>query len=127
MSIADMFPCLVGTLFEHGINAAIFYPPSSAVLFKGDQSVVLNYRYKTREGTEKIARRYNCLFGTIFEKGIDAAFGCFIANQFYIFKGDCYARTESTSFEHNDNFIVGGKIKRISEYWPALLDLLEED
>jgi len=124
--IGVMFDCLAGTRFEDGINAAIRYDKgdSSVLFFKGDHTVLVDYSLNSREGTEKIIRRFNCLYGTVFESGIDAAFTSHVYRQFYIFKGERCARIEYS--DYNNSVIFGGRIKRISDEWPALHDMFEE-
>lgn len=121
--IIKMFPCLEGTVFENGIDAAMRYVADHcAYLFKGDDCCVINFQSKTlHRSTHKISNDFPLFLGTAFEGGIDAAFA--VNDEVYFFKGRYYARIIVGEHPPMGQFI-NGYIKLISEEWPALRSIL---
>jgi len=124
--IAAMFPCLEGTMFENGVDAAINFLEKHVHIFKGDETALLNHVTKDFYETSKFALNHlSCLFGTAFESGIDAASTSHIEHEAYIFKGDYYAHINIAGFGPRSDYIVGGRINRTSDDWPALHGMLQ--
>jgi hypothetical protein len=122
MLITAMFPTLIGTGFENGINAAMRNHSQTLIhLFKGDNQVVLNLiTYELlNHATMKISKAFPPFTGTVFESGIDAAFNAHFNREFYIFKGHYYGE-----FDLYTEQFINGFIKRIDEDWPALDGIL---
>ncbi|MCI05380.1 albumin-2-like, partial [Trifolium medium] len=87
-----MFPKLKGTFFENGIDAAIRSTGEDVFLFKGKKYIRINYLTRKIGHERYIRDGFPSLAGTVFEKGIDAAFASHIKDEAYIFKGEYYAR-----------------------------------
>ncbi|XVF04045.1 hypothetical protein REPUB_Repub05bG0047000 [Reevesia pubescens] len=133
MVIRQLFPFLVGTVFENHIDAAFTAkeseaePPKSAYLFKGDHYALINYGQNARLiAMGKITERFPSLRNTIFETGIDAAFSSHSnQEQVYLFKKDQYAL-----FNYGpgttDDYIIGG-VKPILSNWHSLRTILPRE
>ncbi|KAJ0842432.1 putative Hemopexin-like domain superfamily [Helianthus annuus] len=125
MSIFKMFSFLKGTVFETGVDAAFeSSTKDEAYLFKGNQYALINYSDNKPKlfHIKDIGEGYPSLKGTIFDKGIDAAFASHLSNEAYIFKGDTYALINFAPASSND-YIVNGP-KKIFPNWPSLKSIL---
>ncbi|KAD5802278.1 hypothetical protein E3N88_13638 [Mikania micrantha] len=125
MSIFKMFFFLKGTVFETGVDAAFeSSTKDEAYLFKGNQYALINYSDNKPKlfHIKHIGEGYPSLKGTIFDKGIDAAFASHRWNEAYIFKGDTYALINFAPASTND-YIVNGP-KKIFPNWPSLKSIL---
>ncbi|KEH26259.1 putative Hemopexin-like domain-containing protein [Medicago truncatula] len=124
--IIAMFPCLKGTIFENGIDAAARHNTDHcASLFKGDECCVINFRSnKLFLSTQKITIYFPLFLGTVFEGGIDAAFNFNPVNRdVYFFKGRYYAHINlGNGFP--TRLFINGYIKLIRDEWPALRSIL---
>ncbi|KAF7106024.1 hypothetical protein CFC21_106789 [Triticum aestivum] len=96
--IGDSFPFLVGTAFaEYGIDASFGSHSSvEAIIFSGNLCARINFAPKTTggyivEGITTIRQMFPFFRGTVFEKGIDAAFESTVTGEAYLFKGSNYA------------------------------------
>ncbi|KAL6012366.1 hypothetical protein ACLOJK_002853 [Asimina triloba] len=125
ITIAKMFSFFEGTVFESGIDSAFESSRRyEAYLFRDDLYALINY---SSNGSHLIAVRsisegYPSLRGTIFERGIDAAFASHMEDEAYLFKGDSYARINFAPGTTND-YIIGG-VKPIIPNWPSLRGIL---
>ncbi|CAI8609929.1 unnamed protein product [Vicia faba] len=125
-SIIEAFPCLDHTVHKDGIDAAFLSTRKNVYLFKGHRYTRIDYVhpdyaiivYRT------IRKGFGSLLGTVFESGIDAAFSSHVKHEAYIFRGEYYARINFGPDTLDGDFIVGGRIKRIKDDWPALHDIL---
>ncbi|KAJ0856070.1 putative Hemopexin-like domain superfamily [Helianthus annuus] len=125
MSIFKMFSFLKGTVFETGVDAAFeSSTKDEAYLFKGNKYALINYSDNKPRlfHIKDIGEGYPSLKGTIFDKGIDAAFASHRSNEAYIFKGDTYALINFAPASSND-YIVNGP-KKIFPNWPSLKSIL---
>jgi hypothetical protein len=87
MLITAMFPTLIGTGFENGINAAMRdYEKSLIHLFKGDERGVLNLNTNefVTQWSMKVSKAFTQFTGTVFESGIDSAFNSHLNREVYI-------------------------------------------
>ncbi|XP_004488690.1 albumin-2-like [Cicer arietinum] len=123
--IKDMFPSLKDTKLVNGIDAGIRSTGKDVFLFKGDEYVRIDYQSELVKSNKYIRTGFQSLVGTVFEFGIDAAFASHVQNEAYIFKGDYYARINVAPGTASGDFIVGGRIKRIHDDWPALHSILK--
>ncbi|KAJ9559664.1 hypothetical protein OSB04_004824 [Centaurea solstitialis] len=125
MSIFKMFSILKGTIFETGVDAAFeSSTKDEAYLFKGNQYALINYSDNNPKlfHIKDIGEGYPSLKGTIFDKGIDAAFASHRWNEAYIFKGDTYALLNFAPGS-TDDYLIGGP-KKIFPNWPSLKSIL---
>lgn len=125
MTISKMLPALKGTVFETGIDAAFESSrKDEAYLFKGNLYALLNYSDDNHElsNIKDISEGFPSLKGTIFDKGIDAAFASHRFNEAYIFKGDTYALINFAPGS-TDDYIVNGPKKTLPN-WPSLNSIL---
>jgi hypothetical protein len=128
VKITEMFPCLERTsLRKGGIDAAIRSTEKYVFLFKGKKYARIDYDDPTYYviSYQTIRGGFRSLVGTVFEFGIDAAFSSHVKHEAYIFKGEYYARINFAPHTISGDFIVGGRIKRIKDDWPALHDILQ--
>ncbi|KAJ9563875.1 LOW QUALITY PROTEIN: hypothetical protein OSB04_009035 [Centaurea solstitialis] len=124
-SIFIMFSFLKDTVFETGVDAAFeSSTKDKAYLFKGNQYALINYSDTNPKlfHIKDICEGYPSLKGTIFDKGIDAAFASHRRNEAYIFKGDNYALINIAPTSTNHCLITGPK--EIFPYWPSLKSIL---
>ncbi|KEH26121.1 putative Hemopexin-like domain-containing protein [Medicago truncatula] len=120
MPIKTMFPALKGTTFESGIDAILRSHKENHVhLFKGDRRCHFNFKSNTVTGNSSISKYFPPLLGTVFEKGIDAAFNTHFENEVFIFKDQYYLH-----YNIKDDKFLNGYIKLISDDWPALRRIL---
>ncbi|OWM63224.1 albumin-2-like [Punica granatum] len=104
--IRDGFPSLADTPFGDGIDCAFgSHYRNEAFIFKGDLCAVVNYAPHTTndwivKGPMTIASMFPFLRGTVFEKGIDAAFESSRESEAYLFRSDQYARINYGSSPH---------------------------
>ncbi|PNX73732.1 albumin-2, partial [Trifolium pratense] len=91
-TIANMFTCLRGKSFEHGIDAAIRIHGKKVLLFKGNVYAQMDYHTNKLYSNHYIRNGFKSLVGTVFESGIDAAFKSDKKEEAYIFKNEYYAR-----------------------------------
>ncbi|TKY58267.1 Albumin-2 protein [Spatholobus suberectus] len=124
MTIVDMFPFFKNTVFENGIDAAINATNSHEVyLFSGDNYALINYDSKKIINVQVISEGFPSLQGTIFASDIDAAFASHRTNEAYLFKGEFYAPINFAPGT-TDDYIIGGRIKKILPNWPSLSKIL---
>jgi hypothetical protein len=121
--INAMFPCLIGTVFENGIDATMRSTNdlnSRAFIFKGDNwgdlDIYSNHLYYNMKISAAIPKFY----GTVFESGVDAALNLHGNKEVYLFKGKYYAHYDFST----QNFL-NGLIKGIRNDWPALHGILQ--
>ncbi|XBI76407.1 hypothetical protein VPH35_069650 [Triticum aestivum] len=149
--IGDSFPFLAGTAFaEYGIDASFgSYSSAEAIIFSGNLCARINFAPKTTggyvvEGITTIRQMFPFFRGTVFEKGIDAAFEstvtavgfqCLHDSEFegdisaafashvrkeaYLFKGNRYILLHFTPGENKD-YIVDGPKDIVPGNWPSL-------
>lgn len=122
--ISQMFPCIYSFYFANGIDAAIKSTGNEVYLFKGGWYARINYRTRQLMSENYIGKGFSSLYGTVFESGIEAAFASHVQNEAYIFKKEYYARINFAPGTADGDFIVGGKIRKISTDWPALKNIL---
>lgn len=123
-TITTIFSCLRGTTLENGVDAAIRSVNKHVYLFKGDEYYCIDYQSERVVTNHYIRNGFPSLVGTVFESGIDASFASHVKDEAYIFKGNYYARI-NVAPGTNDDYIVGGRIKRILDDWPSLSSLLQ--
>jgi hypothetical protein len=124
MQIAEMFPFLEGTGFEHGIDAAFRSTLNKEVyLFRGDKYARIDYGTNSLvQIIRDISDGFTCFKDTIFEKGIDAAFASHISNEAYLFKGDNFVRISFTPGESHD--VIMGGVRQTRDVWKSLQDII---
>ncbi|XP_045810372.1 albumin-2-like [Trifolium pratense] len=122
MLITAMFPTLIGTGFENGIESSTrsINNDTTINLFKGDELVVFDMYSNSLVDRMKISAHYRIFVGTVFESGIDAAFNTHVKDEVIVFKGQYYAH-----YNIRTNQFLNGYIKRIHDYWPALHGILQ--
>ncbi|CAI8593746.1 unnamed protein product [Vicia faba] len=122
--ISAMFPCLKGTVFENGINAAIHHLHDQVIIFHGEKIGYLNYTTKHLSWVKNLLSYFKYWDGTVFATGIVSAFNSHHKYEAYIFKGKHYARINyCPTNKHGDHF-VNNSISRIQSEWPALHGIL---
>ncbi|KAK9939205.1 hypothetical protein M0R45_015911 [Rubus argutus] len=121
LTIREMFPFLVGTVFESGVDAAFeARARNEAYLFKDNQYALINYNSGNliSHANKLITDGFHSLRNTIFADGFDAAFASHRTNEAYLFKGESYALINFAPGSTND-YIIGG-VKPILPNWPSL-------
>jgi hypothetical protein len=124
MKIAEMFPFLEGTVFEHGIDAAFRSTLNKEVyLFRGDKYARIDYGTNSLvQIIRDISDGFTCFKDTIFEKGIDAAFASHISSEAYLFKGENFVRISFTPGRSDD--IIMGAVRQTLDVWKSLQDII---
>ncbi|CAI8593742.1 unnamed protein product [Vicia faba] len=122
--ISGMFPCLKGTVFENGINAAIHHLHGKVIIFNGNKIGYLNYKAKYLSWVKNLLSCFPYWDGTVFTNGIIAAFNSHNKYEAYIFNGKYYARINYCPTNKNGGYLVNHKIRRIRNEWPALHGIL---
>jgi hypothetical protein len=127
-TIANMFTCLRGTSFEHGIDAAIRRHDKRVLLFKGNVYALMDYHSNKVYSNHIIRNGFKSLVGTVFENGIDAAFKSDKKDEAYIFKNEYSACIKIETIKDGKHLIRGGHLKgricRIKDEWSNLTGLL---
>lgn len=97
-NIGESFPSLAGTAFaEYGIDASFAcHRNAEAFIFSGNLCALINFAPRSTgdwilEGTKTIRQMFPFFRGTIFDKGVDAAFESTVTGEAYLFKGSDYA------------------------------------
>lgn len=115
--ISQMFPFLKNTVFENGLDAAFesLSRPYEAHIFKGNFYACINYSYPNGHiiTIDPIYHKWDCLRGTTYENGFDAAFAIDIGSphEAYLFKGDSLAHIKFTPCLKYQKVVWSGKIK----------------
>lgn len=122
--IATMFTCLHGTVFEHGIDAAIRTLDKRVLLFKGNAYALMDYHSNRVLANHYIRTGFKTLVGTVFENGIDAAFKSDKKDEAYIFKNQYYACINIDQGHPIGGHLLGGRVKRIHDDWSNLTGIL---
>lgn len=122
--IVSIFPYLKDTVFVNGVDAALFTACKHVFLFKGDMYARINYQARSLVSSKSISTAFTSWVGTVFQNGIDSAFNSHIRDEAYIFRGKYWARINFAPDTASNDFIVGGRIKLISDDWTSLSDIL---
>ncbi|KAL5079896.1 hypothetical protein RYX36_008317 [Vicia faba] len=123
--ITNVFTCLRGTAFEHGIDAAIRTLNTRVLLFKGDAYALMDYHTDSIHANHYIRTGFKTLVGTVFENGIDAAFKSDKNDEAYIFKQQYYACVNIDQGHPIGGHLLGGRVKRIHDDWNALRGIMQ--
>ncbi|KAH7866208.1 hypothetical protein Vadar_017078 [Vaccinium darrowii] len=124
--ICEGFPSLADTAFaEHGIDCAFgSHEWNEAFIFTGNLCALINYAPGTTDdkiirGPMTISAMFDFFKGTVFEKGVDAAFEATQTGEAYLFRGDQYALI---NYGYDNPHLIA--IRPIKEGFPSLEDTI---
>ncbi|RDY05206.1 hypothetical protein CR513_10990, partial [Mucuna pruriens] len=118
--IRDGFPSLIGTPFaEPGIDCAFDTDYNKAFIFSGNRCALIDYAPGTTadkilSGPMRIPDMFTFFKGTVFERGVDAAFKATSNYEAYLFRRDQYAL-----INYNTKTLIA--IRKITDGFPSLL------